>query len=291
MYKTHAIDSLDAPSEVFMVLERDLKTNQETKFNGFFRGDSRRLDRPAYQPAFDSLKPAAVVWMADEKSDAIYNLVSFCVPFLCSLPFLRLALQMFLWVQLEPRTSWGPPLQSHPRRYLKKHHVCYRVIRFFEHKHSVVFSHVVITRPDVMLPIPIGPAAAWPTPDNSSHVMTALYNNENSTLPHVSMWEEVLAPEFDQKVLDIHATDIFNVAPRAVAHGLLESFRQPCCLFDEANHQRLMGDRVFKLALGQLGLLRTYRAFKFKILRSKEYCIDMAKQKQHKYDFMFVAYC
>ena len=74
MYKSHAIDPLDAPSVVFMVLESDLKTNTEVKVNGFFRGDPRGLEPSAYQPAFNTLRPAGVVWL-DDANDDIYKLV------------------------------------------------------------------------------------------------------------------------------------------------------------------------------------------------------------------------
>jgi len=188
-YKHAVIDSLEAPSKLFVV------------------ATAPGLNLPRYDAALAYLDPAAVIHVS--KSDVLgSNLMK------------------------------GSPVTLAARRMFQivKYVVCFELVRRYERLQDGLFSHVIITRPDVLMR-PVGPAREWrhdmfmapPTEYTHGFREKSPYDFANHTLPVSTVLGESFGDvgfpgsgRYPRRV-----TEIFNVVPRGVADGLFRCLLRP----------------------------------------------------------------
>mmetsp|Transcript_6908 Transcript_6908/g.16885 ORF Transcript_6908/g.16885 Transcript_6908/m.16885 type:complete len:342 (-) Transcript_6908:60-1085(-) len=175
-YKKAVINSLDAPSKLFIITNAEESTER-------------------YKPAFDYLQPDVLLHISHDELQKS-NLHFEGSPERCTFQY-------------------------------SKYAICYEIVRRHERHQRSLFSHIIITRPDVLMR-PVGPAASWRR--DFFMAPPTMYTLGQRPWPPVS---KVLARSLGSTGFPRpwryrrRVTEIFNIVPRGVAHGLFAFLTRP----------------------------------------------------------------
>jgi len=219
-YKVSVIDSLEAPSKLFIIANAEKSTER-------------------YQPAFDHLQPAELLFVSHDELERS-NLNVEGSPERCTFQY-------------------------------SKYAVCYEIVRRHERHQNHLFSHIVITRPDALLR-PVGPAAKWRL-DLFMAPPTGYTHGEEARWPPVS---KVLGRSLGDAKFPgprryrRRVTEVFNIVPRGVAHGLFAFLARPAGLAEglpKSPRGDRTGDRVWFEILKFCNITISWHPIEYHIVR------------------------
>eukprot|EP00187_Rhodella_violacea_P009585 CAMPEP_0174899866 /NCGR_PEP_ID=MMETSP0167-20121228/28970_1 /TAXON_ID=38298 /ORGANISM="Rhodella maculata, Strain CCMP736" /LENGTH=300 /DNA_ID=CAMNT_0016141021 /DNA_START=43 /DNA_END=942 /DNA_ORIENTATION=+ len=142
-----------------------------------------------------------------------------------------------VYVSKEQIISSNLKSPSFPNQYqITKYAICFELVRRYETLLGSLFSHVIITRPDVLMR-PVGPAREWrngmfmapPTEYTHGFRKVRGYNYANHTLPVSTVLAELLGDaDFPgSQWFPRRLTEIFNIVPRMVSHKFFAFLSKP----------------------------------------------------------------
>jgi len=156
-----------------------------------------------------------------------------------------------------------------------KYFWCYQMLESHEMIFNFTYSHVIFTRPDVILPRPLSPARTF----SNDTVISALYNEQidliyNGSLPDVPMSTELIRrkvgnpqDESQTGLWERQTEDVFNIFPRNLANVLIKQIRSTKIDKKRTRNGYISGDSQFHEFLRKAKMTVSYRAFVIKVRR------------------------
>jgi len=162
------------------------------------------------------------------------------------------------------KSNLGPRCLGYRRcKQFLKMAVCFELVRRYEREKLMLFSHILLARPDVFLPRGIGPARLWRT----DMAMTPFYEfglrGKDLGLENVSIATPIYV-SWPENRSHSGVCDVVNIVPRGVAHDLFASAVEVRL---RERREEWNGDDTWRVILDGANLTLSHHGIDYRIIR------------------------